>query len=204
MDKRFTFPNLEVMRELEAKDKSVVLMCGHYASYEWLISLNSRLTYKGFAIYKKINNKYFNKLVIDIRSKFKANLIDTKDTFRIMYQNKKEGILATYGFASDQSPMLGKALYWRSFMGVEVPIHIGAEVLAKQLDMNMIYVKIQKTRRGYYTCTFVPLAENVRTYPDYEITDLYLRLLEEQIYKQPEYYLWTHNRWKHKDKKPLG
>lgn len=204
MNKRFVFTNLELYQNLEKKQKSIALMCGHYGSYEWLITMNKHINFQGYGIYKKIANKYFDKLVRDIRSRFKANLIDTKESIKVMTENQKSGILGLYGFAGDQSPKMGKAFHWSPFMGIEVPVHTGAEMLAKKMDMNMIFVKVKKTKRGFYEATFVNLADNPREVPNYEITDKFLRLVEKQIYEAPEYYLWTHKRWKHADKKPVN
>ena len=108
--------------------------------------------------------------------------------------------MAVYGFASDQSPQLNKAKYWDYFMGQLVPVHTGAEMLAKRLDLNMVFVKVEKVKRGYYQATIQPLVENPREIPDYEITRMYLREVEKQIYEAPEYYFWTHKRWKHRNK----
>ncbi len=198
IDARFAFTNLELYQELEKKGKSIALLCAHYGSYEWLISMNHHIGFKGYGIYKRIANPYFDKLVRDIRSRFKANLIDTKSTLQVIAEDKKQGILGVYGFASDQSPRVSKAFHWAPFMGVEVPVHTGAEMIAKKLDLNMIYVGVKKIKRGYYEATFVPLVEHPRNVPDYQITEQFLKLLEAQIYEKPEFYLWTHKRWKHK------
>ena len=64
---RFKFKNIEVYLDLEKKGKSIALLCAHYASYEWAISINSKISFEGYAVYKKINNRYFDKLVRDIR-----------------------------------------------------------------------------------------------------------------------------------------
>ncbi|MBC7748262.1 MAG: lipid A biosynthesis acyltransferase, partial [Methylotenera sp.] len=77
--KRFRFTNLEIIKDLELQKKSIALMCSHYASYEWIISLNNFIDFKGYAIYKKINNPYFDNLVRKIRLRFKANLVTTKE-----------------------------------------------------------------------------------------------------------------------------
>lgn len=199
MEKRFVFTNLKLYQDLEKKQKSIAILCAHYGSYEWLVSMNRHISFKGYGIYKKIANKYFDKLVHDIRSKFKANLIDTKESIKVMAENQKAGVLSLYGFASDQSPKKGKAFHWNSFMGIKVPVHTGAEMLAKKMDMNMIFVKVKKVKRGFYEATFVHLTDNVSAVPNYEITDTFLRLVEKQIYEAPEYYLWTHKRWKHAD-----
>lgn len=198
MNKRFQFVNIELYKDLEKKGKSIAVMCAHYASYEWLISINSKADFKGYAIYKRINNKYFDKLVRDIRSKFKANLITTKETIPTIRENFKNNILGLYGFASDQSPRISSAFHWNTFMGVEVPVHTGAEMLAKKYDMNVVFLKVEKVKRGYYKAQFQTLSENADEVPNYEITDQFLKLVEQQIHEAPEYYLWTHKRWKHR------
>ena len=198
INKRFTFSNLEVYKNLETKNKSIALMVAHYASYEWVISLNKQISFNGYAIYKKLNNRYFDKLVIDIRKKFKANLITTKETIATIELNFKKNILGLYGFASDQAPRLSVTHYWKNFMGIETNVHTGAEMLSKKYDMNVMFLKTQKIKRGYYIGTFVLLSEDAKNVADYKITDKFLELVEQQIHEAPEFYLWTHNRWKHK------
>jgi KDO2-lipid IV(A) lauroyltransferase len=198
INERFKFINLDVYLELEKKGKSIALNCAHYASYEWVISMNNYITFKGFAIYKKIANPYFDKLVKDIRSKYKAYLITTKETKSTIEHNTKNGILSVYGFASDQTPRWSKTLHWHHFMGIETPIHIGAESLAKQYNMNVIYLKVKKVKRGFYEAYFEVLTENINSIPDYKLSELFMSKVEQQIYEAPEFYLWTHKRWKHK------
>jgi Kdo2-lipid IVA lauroyltransferase/acyltransferase len=198
IEKRYRFTNLELLHEFEKKNKSISLMIGHYASYEWTVSMNYQITYKGFAIYKKLSNPHFDKLVRDIRSKFKATLINTKETRPTMEENMKNNVLGIYGFASDQSPIIHHAYHWRKFMGIEVPVHTGAENLSKKFDMNMLFLKTKKIKRGYYEATFEILSENVQAVPNYQITDDFIDRVEKQIYEAPEFYLWTHKRWKHR------
>ncbi len=198
MNKRFVFSNLDVYLELEKKGKSIALMCAHYASYEWVISMNKHITFDGFAIYKKIANSHFDQLVKKIRSKFKAYLITTKETISVMQQNANQNRKSVYGFAGDQSPKLKNAYHWATFMGVTVPVHTGAEMLSKRFDLNMIFLKVKKVKRGYYEATFSVLTDQVNEIPNYEITDRFVKLVEQQILEAPEYYLWTHKRWKYK------
>ncbi|CAN1553272.1 HtrB Lauroyl/myristoyl acyltransferase [Flavobacteriaceae bacterium] len=198
MDKRYVFNNLEVYSDLEKKGKSIALLCAHYASYEWAVSMNSKADFESYAVYKKINNRYFDKLVRDIRSKFKATLITTKETIPVMASNFRNNKLGLYGLVSDQSPKLGSFFHWNTFMGIEVPIHTGGEMLAKKYDMNVIFLRTKKVKRGYYEATFEVLSDNAKEVPNYEITDQFLKLVEEQIYEQPEFYLWSHKRWKHR------
>lgn len=198
ISKRFVFTNMEVYKNLEAQEKSIAMMLAHYASYEWVISMNAYVNFSAFAIYKKIANPYFDKLVRNIRSRFKANLITTKETIPVIIKNNQKKELSIYGFASDQSPRISSAYHWQKFMGVEVPVHTGAEMLSKKYDMNVIFLKVKKVKRGYYQASFEVLSDNAKEVPNYEITDQFLKLVEQQILEAPEYYLWTHKRWKHK------
>lgn len=197
MNKRFVITNLEVVKEFEKKGKSTILLASHYASWEWLLSLNEKTSFKGIGVYKKITNKYFDKLIRDIRSKYKAELVETKRAIPLMTENQEKGILCMYGLASDQSPKLNRAFHWDKFMGVEVPVHTGAEMLAKRYDLTVLFVKVKKIKRGFYEATFVPITDDARSIPDFEITNVFLREVEKQIIEAPEYYFWTHKRWKH-------
>jgi KDO2-lipid IV(A) lauroyltransferase len=198
IDKRFVFTNMETYLELEKQGKSIALLMAHYASYEWSISINHHINFIGYGVYKKLANKYLDKLVRAIRSKFKAELIATKETRFVIEQNKIDHVLGLYGFISDQTPRKSGIMHWYTFLGVETPIHIGAETLAKQYDMNVVYLKVRKVKRGYYEATLEVLSEDVHSVSDYEISELFIRKVEQQIYEAPEYYLWTHKRWKHK------
>ena len=188
--------------ELEKENKSIVLMCGHYASWEWIFILQRHINHKGYAIYKRLANKYFDALVKRIRAKYNSYLITTKETFTVLMAAKKKGELTINGFAADQSPKHDKAFHWQEFMNIKVPVHTGAELLAKKLDMAVVFLKVKKLKRGYYEATIETITKTPREYKDYDITDIFLKRLEAQIYEAPEYYLWTHKRWKHRDKVP--
>jgi KDO2-lipid IV(A) lauroyltransferase len=203
LKKRFVFDNIELIQEFEDKGKSIALICAHYGSYEWLLIMNKYLTtHKGFGIYKTVRNLHFDALVKRIRGRFDAELVGTRQSIPLMLQNKRKGILGYYGFISDQSPKLSSAIHWADFFGMEVPVHVGAEILAKKLDMNIMFVKGGKIKRGYYKASFIPYYGNPKDIPNYGIMDCFLRLLEEQIVEQPEYYLWTHKRFKHRRNDP--
>jgi lauroyl/myristoyl acyltransferase len=198
MNKRFVVTNLEVIKEYEKKEKSIMLLASHYASWEWLITLNQKISYQGIGVYKKISNKYFDKLIRDIRSKYNTQLVTTRDTIPLISNNQKTGILSIYGLASDQSPKSDRIFHWDSFMGVEVPVHTGAEMLAKKYDLNVVFAKVKKVKRGHYEATLIPLSEDAQSVPDFGITHAFIREVEKQIYEAPEYYFWTHKRWKHR------
>ena len=198
MKSRYKFNNLDIITGYEKQNKSIILMCAHYGSWEWIFILQTYTTHRSYAIYKRLQNKYFDRLVKSIRARYNSYLITTKETFSVMEEAKKNGVLSMSGFASDQSPKIDKASYWADFMGINVPVHTGAEALAKKLDMPVVFFSVKRIKRGYYEATFQTLAEKPKSFNDYEITDRFLKLVEAQINEAPEYYLWTHKRWKHR------
>jgi len=199
MKARYTFKNLDIIKDFEKQNKSIVLMCAHYGSWEWIFILQTYTSHRGYGIYKRLQNKYFDRLIKSIRARYNSYLITTKETFSVLEEAKKNGILSMNGFASDQSPKKDKAYHWNNFMGIKVPVHTGAEMLAKKLDMPVVFFAVERKKRGYYEATFQTLAETPTDFKDYEITDKFLKLVEKQIHEAPEYYLWTHKRWKHRE-----
>ena len=197
MERRFHVTNIDLVLDYAKKGKSVILVASHYASYEWLLTINPKIGFQGVAVYKKLANIYFDKLVRKIRSKYNTEMIETRKAIPTMAQNQRNGVLAMYGLASDQSPKLDRIFHSMKFMGVEVPVHTGAEMLAKKYDLAVIMVKVKKIKRGFYEATFVSLADNPKEFADFEITEMYLKEVEKQILEVPEFYLWTHKRWKY-------
>jgi len=198
MERRFHVTNIDLVRDYAKKGKSVILVASHYASYEWLLTINPKLGFQGVAVYKRLANPYFDKLVRKIRSKYNTEMIETRKAIPTMAKNQREGVLSMYGLASDQSPKMERIFHSMKFMGVEVPVHTGAETLAKKYDLAVIFVQVKKVKRGYYEATFISLADNPKEFENFKITEMYLKEVEKQILEAPEFYLWTHKRWKHR------
>lgn len=201
LKKRFKIKNPEEFQRLESLNKSVLLMYGHYASWEWSIVIQNYINFKGLGVYKKLANPYFDSLIRKIRSKYNTSLVSTKEIINVINEAEQIGIKSIIAFLSDQSPRLTKDVYWGHFMGIEIPCFTGAERLSKKLDLTIAYLKVTKIKRGYYEAEILTLAENPRDFKDYDLTDMFLHEVEKQIYEAPEYYFWTHKRWKHFGKK---
>ncbi|MBJ2124840.1 lysophospholipid acyltransferase family protein [Flavobacterium sp. IB48] len=198
MERRFQVTNIDLVRDYAKKGKSVILVASHYASYEWLLTINPKLGFQGVAVYKRLANPYFDKLVRKIRSKYNTEMIETRKAIPTMAQHQRDEVLSLYGLASDQSPKLDRIFHSMKFMGIEVPVHTGAEMLAKKYDLAVIMVKVKKVKRGFYEATFLSLADDPKEFENFDITEMYLREVEKQILESPEFYLWTHKRWKHR------
>lgn len=198
MQKRMTFPNIEVLEPFVRERQSFVLMCGHYNSYEWLLSLASYMNCDSYAVYTPISNKYFDRLIKKTRAKFNAYLVSRYEFHSVIEKYKNKRQMCIFGLASDQSPSNSPKQYRRTFMGVNVPVFTGAERIAKQFNIPVVFCDIQKKARGYYETCFHIITQDPSQTKLYQITDEFTELLQNQIYKNPQYYLWSHNRFKHK------
>jgi len=185
LKKRFKIKNPEEFKRLESLNKSIILIFGHYASWEWSIVIQNYINFKGLAVYKKLANPHFDKLVRNIRSKFNTALISTKETIGYITDLEKNNIKSITGFISDQSPKVTNDVYWHEFMGINVPCFTGAERLAKKLDFTTAYLKVTKVKRGYYEAEIITLAENSLEYKDYQLTDMVLHEGEKQSHEAP-------------------
>lgn len=199
--KKYHITNIEVFQEIE-KTKSILIVCSHYANWEWNVSINNYVQSKGYAVYQKISNKYFDAFIRKTRAKWNTELITQKETVKTVVRNHQNGIRAGYGMVSDQSPQAHRAQYWKEFMGIKVPIFNGAETLARKLDLAVVFLKVSKVKRGYYQAEFIPITLAGSKTEKNEITNRFLELTEQQILERPEHYFWTHRRWKHRDKVP--
>lgn len=198
LKKRFVYTNLKELRRIEKLDKSIMLMCGHYASFEWLFALQLHdLKHSAFGIYKKIRNPGFDKLINNIRRRFGAELIQNSKASLRIANNQKEGIRGAYAMIADQSPRTSSYKFWTDFMGKKVPFYTGSERIATEFDMVVLYLHVEKVKRGHYKASLINISDNPAETKNNQITLDYIQHLEKQIREKPEFYLWTHKRWKH-------
>ena len=198
LKKRFVFKNSEVLEKIYNNKQDVIVMCSHYCSWEWVFGVRNITSFNINAIYKQLSNKYFDKLTKSRRSQYGANMITTKDTFREISRLSKLEELNFYGFASDQSPKKSKAVYWTNFLNNYVPFHIGAEVIAKKYNMAIVFMDVQKIKRGFYEASFSLITDKPNDFKNYQLTEEYIKKVEKQVTEKPEYYTWTHKRFKHR------
>jgi len=196
---RMTYSNIEGILEQYGKGKSVMIMTAHYGNWEWTLGFPLFMpgAYASNPIYKQLKNKGFDKLIYSLRSKHGAELIEKKDLLRVMFQLKKEEKLANFCMISDQTPNGKNIHYWTKFLNQDTPVLSGTEVLARKFDYPVYYGEITRIKRGYYKCKLIPISLEPTQTSEFEIIENYMRLLEKTIVANPEYWLWTHRRWKY-------
>ncbi len=200
--KRYKYKNPELVNEFAKQGKSIALVGAHQANWEWSISLPLILDIDTYGAYTRLSNKHFEKAVRDSREKFGVKGYKTSDTVRGMQKNFNDKKQGAYILLSDQSPQVHKTYYWKEFFGIKVPVHTGAEMLSKKFDLVVINYVTRKVKRGFYETEFQLITDTPKEFENYQITDKYLTLTEENIKMQPELYLWSHKRFKHRDKVP--
>ena len=200
--KRYSYSNPELVNKYAAEGRSIALMGAHQSNWEWSISLPKVLNIDMYGAYTKLNNTYYEKVVRDSREKFGVIGYKTSEMVRGMQKRFSAKQQGAYILLSDQSPQLHKTYYWRAFFDIKVPIHTGAEMLSKRFDLVVINYVTRRIKRGYYTTEFQLITDTPKEFKDYQITDLYTELIEKNIREQPEFYLWSHKRFKHRDKVP--
>ena len=198
--KRYKYKNPELVNKYAKEGKSIALVSAHLANWEWSISTPLVLDIDIFGAYNKLRNETFEKTLRENREKFGIKGATTANFIKLIKHNFENNVQGAYILLSDQSPHIEKTFHWDTFFGVKVPVHTGAEMLAKKNDLVVINYRAKKIKRGYYETDFELITENPKDFKDYEITDKFLRITERNIAEQPEFYLWSHKRFKHKDK----
>jgi KDO2-lipid IV(A) lauroyltransferase len=194
--KRFKFVNPEVFQQHYDNGKSVMMTMGHYGNWEYGVTAPLWVPQECWAVYGKIENPVFDKYLVRTRERFGYTLFPMEETYNVMLEHKQGDKL--YMFMADQSPHHAKIKHWLPFLNQETPVHKGAEKLSKMMDLAVVFIDIQKVKRGYYEITAHTLYENPKETAENEITEKYFEILEKVIRKNPEYWLWSHKRWKYK------
>ncbi len=201
--RRVKFVNVDKVNALLREGKSISVFLGHYGNWEWISSVGLWLTKEALCaqIYHKLSNKTMDKLMIRSRERFGNKCVDMKHTARFIASESKGGRPLIIGFIADQSPKKRESRYFLDFLNHRVPVLTGTEKITKHYGYEAMFIKVKRVERGYYECEFSFLHDDPKSLPDFELTALYYRRLEQEISRQPELYLWSHNRFRLAEKR---
>ena len=202
IQKRYAYKNVELIDKLYNEGKSIILVGAHYGNWEWVVGMPLSAKIDCYTSYTKIQNKNFEDLIKNSRSKFGMICLKSTEIIKGIVKNVKQQKQGLYLLVSDQSPQIQKNQYWTEFLNVKVPIFTGAEMISKKFDFAVVNMNTTKVKRGYYESEFELITDSPKELAKNEITNAYLRITEKHIYAQPNFYLWSHKRFKHKDKSP--
>lgn len=182
--------------------RPLILVGGHYGNWEWLgLALERQVRYSSVAIYKPLSNRFVDRKMREARGQYGLELLPIKavpEFFARLGEKSARPRPEMVIFASDQSPGDGRKAYWMDFLGQDTATIFGPEKYARQCNLPVIYCVIRKKKRGYYEFEFREVSDDPRPLPHGAIIEKSNRLLEEDIRREPRYWLWTHRRWKHR------
>lgn len=198
LNKRMT-GNWEVFEALDAEGKNAYALLGHTYNWEWATVICQYRAPQQFAgIYLPVSNKAFDRLMMKIRSRSGAQLISMKSMKSGLQQiQSKRHII---GMIADQNPSDPDVALWLPFLHREAPFFRGPEAMSRRAKGAVVFAGIKKTSRGHYHIHLEKKWDDASLTSAGEITKAYVAFMEQQLREQPENWLWSHRRWKHKRK----
>ncbi|KJS06460.1 MAG: lipid A biosynthesis acyltransferase [Flavobacteriales bacterium BRH_c54] len=195
---KFNDSSLQLLNQLSTQNKKIIFVMGHYGNFELGgAEMAYRTNYQLYVLYKPLSNPYFNKLINKKRTRFGIKIIAMQEALRKMLSLKDSNEFSVTTFIADQTPS-PKNAYWTTFLNQDTPIFWGTELIAKKLNYPIVYICVQQYKRGFYEMRAEMLCENPKDTAKGEISEMHTRRLEKDIVAQPEFWLWSHKRWKHK------
>lgn len=196
--RRLTFKGTELVDEIVESGQSCAVYLGHLGNWEWVTSLPLWVTPKAQCgqIYHPLENKEFDRLFLYSRQRLGAKCIAMQDTLREILKYRKENQPVVIGYISDQVPFWTNIHHWVDFLHHDTPVLTGTERIARKVNHAVFFLDVHRVRRGYYEAEFKLITREPQKMDEFEITDIYFKLLEESIRCAPEFWLWSHNRWK--------
>ena len=196
--RRMVFTGTDDLLRILNSGRSCAVYLGHYGNWEWMTSLPFWMPSHVLCgqIYHPLENKVTDRLFLKIRQSRGAKCIAMNDTLREVIQLRQQQQVSCIGYLSDQCPHWVNIHHWLDFFHHDTPVLTGTERIARKADHAVLYGDVRRLRRGYYVCDMLLLAEYPADMREWEITDRYFEELEKTIRRAPQYYLWSHNRWK--------
>lgn len=201
LEKYIYLENPEFLNDYFQKGKDVAVMAAHYGNWEWLLGLRKYIPHHPVAIYKPLNNKFFDHLIKHQRSSYGTELVNMREIPRVLLKHAANKLKVLTVFISDQSPVWEEIQYWTHFMNQDTPVYLGPEKLAKKMNMAVVYFRVKIQERNRYSVEAIPISDDASKTEKFQVTERYFELLEEDIRKAPEYWLWSHRRWKLTEKR---
>ena len=197
VQKRVVCKNPEVINKYFDQKRSVIIAGGHLANWEiFAVAVDAVIKHQAVGIYTPLSNKYFDTKMRNTRSRYGLIMVSARKVKPFFDQHIND-LTATI-FAIDQSPSNPRSCYWTNFLNQETGVLFGTEKFGKEYNYPVLYGRINKEKRGYYSFEFFDIGDQPKDTEHGEITEKVTRLLEKDIIASPQYWLWSHKRWKHK------
>jgi KDO2-lipid IV(A) lauroyltransferase len=199
--KRYVYEDVELLEKYHNEGKCLIMATSHYGNWEWAANSMVTTPYRIFGIYKPLSSPLFNKLFVYMRGKYNSLPVPMKHTLRVVNNALSDKEVFVLYLVGDQRPSIDDLSYWTTFLNQETPVITGIEKIAKKYNFPVVFLDIDRAKRGYYKVKFHKITENPADTAQFEITEKYIKKVEELITKKPELWLWSHKRWKYDPEK---
>lgn len=197
--RRFTISGADKVEAFMAEGKDCAALLGHYCNWEWLSQMGIAFPpeRKMGLIYKPLKSKPFDRLFRKIRSTQPSSIVIPKqDILRTIVSLKRENKRSFLGYISDQGPRWTNIHLWLPFLNHDTPVFTGGERIMRKVNNVVFYISMSRPRRGYYHADIQLISAGAASEPEFALTRRFFQLLENDIRREPAFYLWTHKRWK--------
>ncbi len=190
ISKLLTISNEQLFSDALKEEGGIILLCSHFMP----LMLGSRallLSHTIANIYRPQNNKLFDRIMVKGYKKNGAVMIKSTDTRSII---KAINNSLPIWYAPDQD--LGKNnSVFAPFFGIQTATASATSRLAKNNNTRVIPYSFVRTKNGYSMSFEKPISNYPSNDPVQDAT-VVNKILEKQIKKSPEQYLWVHRRFK--------
>lgn len=193
---RMKIKNIGLLNSFHEQGKSMVMLTMHYSNWEWSSCIPLYMKHWPLGVYKPLHNKKYDSYINNNRGLMGVEMIPSHLVLRRVIEEQKRNRLFLLWLAGDQTPPEFHKSWFR-FLNQDAMFYPGPAVISRRFDLPVVFQKIRKVKRGHYETSFEMLCEHPALMSDTEIMEAYIRKMEETITKEPEYYLWSHRRWKH-------
>jgi KDO2-lipid IV(A) lauroyltransferase len=195
---KFDGAAIATFEEFFRRKQTIIGVMGHCGNWEWAaIAHQAYFERMITGVYHPLHNQSMDKFMLGLRSRWGGDIVAMTGLYKRLLTLKQQSIDTTIGLIADQTPPPESA-YWTDFLNQDTPVFNGTEKLAKKFNYPVVFLNIQKSKRGFYDLSATVLAETPSSLPENQISELHVRHLEENIRQQPYTWLWSHRRWKHR------
>lgn len=191
------FEGLENVRNAYAKGKGVFLFSGHYGNWEMVALLQGYLGMPLAMVTRPLDNPRLEKILFGYRTLSGNEVIHKRGAAKEMLRAIRRG----WGVAIviDQN-VRGEDGIFVDFFGTPASTTPALATLALKTEAPIVPVFGIPLPDGRYLVRYLPEVEfrrrGDRRQDIADLTQLCTRIIEDQIRRQPEFWVWMHRRWR--------
>ena len=192
-DKNLIIEGKEILEEIKTKNQKVVFVSGHFSNFELMAMQIEKVGIKVAAIYRPLNNIFLNYIMVKIRKKYICNHQIKKGIggLKELLKLSKQGFSTALMIDQRVSEGIKSKFFNENAYTTTVPAQ-----LVKKYNLPIVPIFIDRFDGTKFKIT---IQKPINFSSDNSIEDITCELngvLEKMVYKNPNYWIWSHNRWK--------